>query len=366
MTVCSNALHTRPPAERIALVRLGAFGDVSRTLPAASALRSLYPAAHISWIVEGPAASAARLSPAIDELLVVPRADIASALARGHLFEAGRLMWSLARRLRAGRFDLVVDFHGILRSAIVARLTGARRRVTYARPVAREGAWLLATEHVEIGSIKQSRYERNAAAVEYLTGRVDRASSPLRREGETSSRGGVGAEILLQPGTSTSTPYKRWPAERYAQLARRLAAQTGRPCLIGAGPAPSESTLADQIERASEGAAVRAPRTGSAAELVALFGRCAVVIGSDSGPLHLAALAGTPVVQIVGPTDPIENRPFEGTPSLQVQVPQACSPCRRGCPEAHCMRAVSVDAVEAAARRLLEAGPGTVRPWRAA
>ena len=77
------------------------------------------------------------------------------------------------------------------------------------------------------------------------------------------------------------------------------------------------------------------------------------LIGSDSGPLHVASLVGTPVVQILGPTDPVQNAPYPETPSRTVHVPLGCSPCRRGCRAVTCMRIVPPAAILAAAAELL-------------
>ena len=88
-------------------------------------------------------------------------------------------------------------------------------------------------------------------------------------------------------------------------------------------------------------------------DLAVLFAASRLYIGSDSGPMHVASLVGTPVLQLLGPTDPVENAPWSETASRQVRIRVPCSPCRRGCAAATCMRGISSDAVLAAARELL-------------
>jgi ADP-heptose:LPS heptosyltransferase len=125
-----------------------------------------------------------------------------------------------------------------------------------------------------------------------------------------------------------------------------------------AGATPGERALAESIVAASSGAAELAPATPTLGDLAALLEQCRLYVGGDTGPMHVASLVGTPVVQILGPTDPIENAPWVDTPSRSVRTPVACSPCRRGCAAATCMRRVAPETVVEAARALLAVAPG--------
>ena len=332
-----------------------------RTLPAASALRRAWPGAHLAWLVEAPGASLLRAQPWLDEVLVFPRPELRDALRGLHLARAGRVLRRFLRELRSRRFDLVLDFHSIAKSGLLSRASGARRRVAYARPYGRELAWLFASETARLDPPRASRFERNAALVRFLGLEPRVAERPLAvdaalRAGMAEALGPGPAPVVMHPGTSDRTPHKRWPPEAYAAVARALAQETGAPCLVTCGPARADRDAADAVGAAARGAARLAPPTGSLAELAALFERCRLYVGGDTGPLHVASLVGTPVVQILGPTDPVENAPWPGTPSRSVRVPVACSPCRRGCAAATCMRAVPPGAVVAAARALLASG----------
>jgi 3-deoxy-D-manno-octulosonic-acid transferase/heptosyltransferase-1 len=351
------------------VIRLGAVGDVVRTLPAVSSLRAAYAGAQLAWLVEPPAASLLRGQPWIDETIVFPRDRLEAALrARA----PGALLRELAgflRTLRRRRFDLVVDFHGILRSALLAFASGARRRVSYARPFGREGAWLLATHRAELPPARISRFERNAALVDYLAVSAREAATPLRvdraRLAKLSAE--LGAPVVIHPGTSDATPYKRYTVEGYAEVARELARRDGLRCVVSAGPACADRVLAEQVVAASQGAARLAPATPTLADLALLFAASRLYIGSDTGPMHVASLVGTPVVQLLGPTDPVENAPWHATASRQLRVPVPCSPCRRGCDSPICMRGIRVQQVLGAARELLalEAAPLSVAGGRA-
>jgi ADP-heptose:LPS heptosyltransferase len=346
-----------PTAERIAVVRLGAVGDVVRTLPAVSALRAGYPRAQLTWIVEPPSAPLLSAQPWVDDVLVFPRPDLVGRLRARDFGEAWRGLREFLAALRGRRFDLVVDFHSILKSGLLSLLSGAPVRAGYAWPYGREGAWLFANERARLVPERCSRFVRNAALIEFLGVDARPDPEPLRvpRAATEAMRAALGGEspVVLHPGTSDGTPYKRWTVEGYAKLALSLAERPGVPVVVSAGPARDDRRLADAIVEQAGGAARPAPRTGSLLDLAALFRESRLYVGSDTGPMHVASLVGTPVVQILGPTDPVENRPFPGTPSRSVREPVACSPCRRGCAAATCMRAVPPARVVEAARELL-------------
>lgn len=357
ISTCTNPRAAPPAAERILVIRLGAVGDVVRTLPAAAAVRAAYPRAHLAWLVEPGSASLLRGQPWLDEVLVFPRAGLREAFRRGR-WRAGLAEGAaFLRRLRGERFDLVVDFHAILKSGLLARSSGARRRVSYARPFAREGASLFATEHARLAPRRQSRFDRNAALVRYLGIEATLPERPLTVPSDTSARmadtlAGRPAPVVIHPGTSDATAYKRWTAEGYGAVARALAAEGVR-CVVTSGPARNDQEVAAAVLEAAGGAATPAPSAPNLLELAALLSHARLYLGSDSGPMHVSSLVGTPVVQLLGPTDPIENTPYPGTPSRTVRVAIGCNPCRRGCAAATCMRMIQPSAVLDAARALL-------------
>jgi 3-deoxy-D-manno-octulosonic-acid transferase/heptosyltransferase-1 len=251
---------------------------------------------------------------------------------------------------------------------LISLASGAPLRASYAHPVAKEGAWLFATHRAQLPQAKLSRFDRNAALVQYLgidPAQLGDAILPISSRADANlelERVSRAELIAIHPGTSAATPYKRYSAEGYGKLARELKAKRHSRCIVTYGPGPDERAFADAVVAASGGAAELAPPTECIADLAALFARCRLYVGSDSGPLHIASLVGTPVVQILGPTDPIENAPFSGTPSRSLRVSLACSPCRRGCEAATCMRLVQPERVFAAAVELLSEGDTTSRP----
>ncbi len=342
------------------MIRLGAVGDVVRTLPAVSALRAGYPDAHLCWLVEPASQSVLEGQPWVDEVRVFPRTELRAALRSGRWIGAARGFAAFVGALRADRFDLVVDFHAILKSGALAWLSGAPQRVSYARPFAREGAAWFATERAALAPRRQSRFARNDALVRFLGVSEAPASEPLAVSPTAlawadEQLAGHPAPVVVHPGTSPGTEHKRWAPEGYASLAQDLAAD-GIETIVSFGPTAGEPEFARRIVELSRGAARLAPETPSLHHLAALFRRSRLYVGSDTGPMHVASLVGTPVVQLMGPTDPVENQPFPGTPSQTVREQIACNPCRRGCAAATCMRVIGPTEVARAARSLLAGG----------
>lgn len=336
---------------------MGALGDVVRTIPAQQALRAQYPEARISWLVERKAADLLRGQADLDEVLEFPREELSGALRRLDLPGLVRQLLAVRRLLRSRHFDLVVDFHAILKSGVLGWLTGAPLRVSYAPPYGREWGWLFANRRAELCEPKLSRHLRNQALLEFLAVSINGVApavdpDPAADDRLASVLKGGPAPILIHPGSSPGTPYKRYTEWGYGLVARRLV-DAGHRCWVATGSSPEEADLARRIVDASGSRAEIAPATPTLADLSALIRHARLFIGGDSGPLHLAALIGTPVVQILGPTDPVENAPLPSTPARSVRVSVACSPCRRGCADATCMKLIPHDSVHAAAVELL-------------
>jgi ADP-heptose:LPS heptosyltransferase len=338
-----------PPARRILVIRLGALGDVVRTRFAFAGLRALYPGARIDWLVEDRAAPGLVGICDLDEIVQVPRRELRWLRPA----RSARALSALVADLRARRYDLSVDFHGILKSALLARAARIPVRVGLAPPLAREGSARLLTHAARLPASHLSRFERNAALVRWLGGEVPSGAPRLDLPEAPPAGAELGAHAIVHPGTSASTPHKRWDPERYAEVCRVLRERAGLRALVTWGPVPGERAAAEAVVAAAGGCAVLAPQTPSAAQLLALMRRARLFVGSDSGPMHLASLAGLPVVAVFGPTDLLENAPFPGLPHRLLRRDVGCNPCREGCPARSCMAAVSAAEVAAAALELL-------------
>jgi len=252
--------------------------------------------------------------------------------------------------VRAARYDVAVDLQGAIRSAVLARWSGAR--VVYGTAEARESpASLWYTRQ----AIARGAHviEQNLSVAEAVTQTkiaAPRAALPHDPEAETRTdeglaKRGISNFAILNPGAGWGA--KRWPAERYGEVARKLAQQGICP-LLNYGP--GEEDLFHAALAASGGAAK--PTKGTLTELIALTRRAKLFIGGDTGPLHLAAALRVPVVAIFGPTDPARNGPY-GTRSIVLRNPVSpTTHARRSSPDEG-MLEISAEAVVDAARSLL-------------
>ena len=338
---------------RILLVRLSAMGDVLQSLTALATLRHARPDATIGWLVEDRHADLLRGHPHVDELFIYRRRDLRGGGALA-------VLRKLRRELRAFAPDVAVDLQGNLKGALLSRLSGAPRRIGLPPGEAREGAHLAATETVAAGAVREHRSDRAlrlvAPLLEGATPKATPTLAPLpdgvaeRVAGELA--GFDRPPALLVPGTSEFGRFKRWPAPAFGRLAVRLRDELGLPVCVTAGP--GEDELADAVVQASDGAAVRAPATGSLHDLRALFEQAAVVVGADSGPVLLSALTGTPTVALFGPKDPLVYGPL-GPRAAAVWKRVYCSPCAlRRCPDPICMSELTPDEVWPTVLRVLQ------------
>jgi heptosyltransferase-1 len=348
-----------PRASRILIVRLSALGDVVHALPMLDALRRAQPEAQIGWLVEEKAASLLAGHPQIDRLWIAPRRELVSLLRRGRVFAALRLLVAFARELRGFGYDLVIDAHSNARSSFLAFCSGAPRRIGFAHGYAKEGAGWLYTDRVVPARPRQLKVQRaldllRPLGIDPTGARAVLGIPEATREWARAQVAALGARpaVAIHPGVSDAGAIKQWDPERFGRTAIRLASERGARCLVTWGP--GERELAQRVVAASEGTAELGPQTGSILELAALYQACDLVIGADTGPLHLAAALGVPVVGLYGPKDPAIYAPWDartGAAAAVVRRPVYCSPCnRRTCRNVICMPAIQVGDVVAAAQ----------------
>lgn len=288
------------------LMRLSAIGDVVNTLPAVSAVREAFPRARIGFLVEDKARDVVLGHPDLDETLVFPKRRWKGRTLRPGTWAEVR---AYLRSLRAGRFQVLLDFQGNLKGGLHAALSGIPIRIGFARGHEREGSHLFTNVHVTPPSARMLRARKflsllgplGIANPKLVWKLPDRARS--RREIERFLRGAGLPErgyAVLHPGTSERGAEKRWPAERFTELARRIQRELGLRVVVAWGP--GERATAQGIAQGS--GATLALETSSLLDLAELVGRAAVYVGADSGPLHLASAVACPSVALFGPKDP--------------------------------------------------------------
>jgi heptosyltransferase-1 len=318
---------------RVLICRVGAMGDVLHALPAVAALRRARPGWRIDWAVDPRWAP---LLAAFDH----GEQGRAIAVDRVHLVETR--LWSKAplsmvtlrsiRRLRgdlrAENFDLAVDMQGTLRSAVIARISGAPARAGYSDPreslagafytqrLPRDGVHVVAQGAALLGQ---------ACGVALQPGAVHLAAElPHEAWADHWAETLIANRriCILAPGAGWGA--KRWPPERFGALAQQLHA-IGFTVMVNA---PREHDfLASQVVAASAGAAQ--PVVCNVTALIALLRRSALLIGGDSGPLHLAAALGVPLVALFGPTDPARNGPWGPGPKIVLRDPASITSYKR-------------------------------------
>jgi heptosyltransferase I len=359
LPVTKNQLASLAGIERLLIVRLGSMGDIIHTLPAVIALRQAFPNALIGWVIEERWAellctlptprSGARSPqrPLVDRIHTVDTAKWRkSFLSLQTLQEIA----SALSDLRAPRYQIAVDFQGAVRSALIARWSGAttiygaaqpRENVAsmfYTRTVMARGDHIIEQNMSLAWAVTGSALE--IPALEFPHDEVAKQDCDRRRQEQRLYK-----FVIMNPGAGWGA--KRWPEQRYGEVARELA-KDGIKILVNYGP--GEEALARAVEEASGGVAKAI--ACSLTQLIALTRRAALFIGGDTGPMHLAAALGVPVVAIFGPTNPVRNGPF-GTKSIVLRSSSSItSHVRRHEPEEGLLEINSV-AVVAAARQLL-------------
>lgn len=349
---------------KILIVRLSARGDLVFASPLAGALRQRYPNAHIAWAAEERTADVIRHNPHLDEVIVWERAAWKRMLRTGRWVSLARAVADLLDRLRNARFDVAIDAQGLLRSGVLAFLTGAAVRIGLG---SREGSRALMTRVVQRGGDARriaSEYVHLAEAlgldtrsfpleIPCSTAEVEMAARVVEREG-------------LEAGFVAVCPFttrfhKHWSEERWAEVIRRLRADVRVGVAMLGGPA--DRGAADRI-LAGAGVTVEgvdAPDRGTGVPMVDLVGRttlgeaaamvsrCGALVGVDTGLSHMAHAYGRPAVLLFGSNTPYLDPPGPGVRILHSG--RNCSPCRGKLTcdgRVDCMRDITVDEVVAA------------------
>jgi len=376
---------------KILIIRLSAIGDTVHCLPVAAAIKRAIPGAQVAWLVEPASAPLLINNPAVDRVFVLPKKRWTNGLTRPWLWPKllteALAFWS---EIRASQFDVALDLQGLLKSAVCALWSGAKRRIGFAHT--REGAEKLLTDRLDAGdcfALDRHVVDLNLRLVRYLLSLPGIAqpepatASVPAVEAQPPAEPGAGAgpappaqledrqltaefplppppaesvqkisralglpedreptpnvsmvrNVVLIPGTTWSS--KIWPTESWCQLAELIAGMSFRVILVGAaGEAEGNARIASWLYRQCPGAMVLdLTEKTDLLDLIALFQRSDLVVGADTGPLHLAAAVGRPrIVGIYGSTPTGRNGPY-GPQCRTVSLGLWCQPCfEKVCP----------------------------------
>lgn len=343
---------------RILIVRTSSLGDIVHALPAVAALRGAYPSSRIDWIVDVQHAELLDLVPIVDRRILIGQP--VSEGRRVGLSRRLREFRTALRELKGERYDVAIDLQGLVRSAMIARWSGASRVVGFDRSRLREPiASFFYTETFNPDSPPGAHVVfKNLGLVAALGAKAAAVEFPLERRGSAAVRtvlDGVRARgserfAILNPGAAW--PNKRWPADRFGALSRVIRERHGLTSVVLWGP--GEEPLARAVAAASNDAADVAPPT-SISDLVTLASSASLFVAGDTGPLHVAAALGTPVVGIYGPTNPARTGPWRSA-DITVSRHSRCQCAnQRACRVREwCLGGIGVDEVARAVAARLE------------
>ncbi len=299
---------------RFLVIQLRQIGDVVLTTPIPRILKEAWPGCRVAFLTERPSDQLLRGSPHIDEVLLNDR----------------RAPWwhtlRLGGRLRKRRFDVVLDFMGNPRSAILSFLAGAATRVSYRAP----GRGVLYTHRVSgVGdyAVEVKKNLLEPLGVRSAWDRPEIFLTPEERDWARSERRRLirrGTDRLVTVDPSHRRATRRWPAGHYGALCRRLAEHLRAVPVVLWGP--GEEAVADEVVAASGGAAVRAPPT-RLREMAALIGAADLHLGNCSAPRHIAVAVGTPTYTVLGSTSAGWTHP--APEHTQIALGLECQPCNR-------------------------------------
>lgn len=364
--------------KKILIIRLSAIGDVVNVLPALKALRKTYPSAHISWLVEDRAQDIIFDNPDLDNVIVFPRKKWQKGISNplkfiSTIYEA----FVFFKKLRKSSFDIVIDFHGNLKSGLMTLLSGKNLKLGFNRKNCKEWNHIFTNLHAPIIANRIHRIDKNLSLLKSInidigyirpqislgTGDKEQISFFLKENLDVRKR-----LIVIHPGTSEFGEFKRWSTIKYARLADMLIERLNVSILFTWGP--SELKIVNEITSLMKQEATISCKTKSLKQLTEIIRQSSIFISGDTGPMHIASVLGKPIVAIFGPKDPIiygpyncmrnecidNNYEFNGfkTFSRVVNSDLPCAPCnKRSCKHITCLNAISTQKVFDATAEIL-------------
>lgn len=332
--------------QRVAIVKLTSIGDVVHALPVSAALKRTYPHLELYWIVEERCAEMVTGNPYLHGVITIPGKAGRRAMWHPRTWREVRRILGV---LRAPRFQLTIDLQGLLKSAVVAWLTGAPARIGYHWQ--REGAWLFnrmvpksphsahaVQEYLDVARFLGAETERIEFPL-YIPPEADLRVQRLLEEHGVSPPEGV---ISINP--SAGQPYKRWRTDRWAEVITQIHREHRLPVVLVGGKA--DIPLAQQIRSVTDAPFVDLVGKTSLKELAAVLRRSLVHLCADTGSAHISVALGKPVIGLYGPTDHVRTSPY-GQEHRLLTHKDECPICRTSPRREHsdCMERISVSEV---------------------
>ncbi len=294
--------------KNILIIKPSALGDLVQVLPSLAAMRKQWPDAKIKWLVRNEFASLIQGHPYLDEVILFDRKFLGKCWKNTKAFGA---LISLIKRLRKEKFDLVLDYQGLFRTAGFAFLSGSKQRIGPAN--AREGANMLYTKRVKQDreTIHLVDYYLKITSQAGITCENYEFSLPVKSEAKNAvetllKNHDINDYAVFVPGSAHAD--KCWPTENLAKLADMLNDKYG--FSIVASGTPNENPLAESIIEKAETPVLNFTGKTNIPELVELMRNAKLVISNDTGPGHIAAALKVPLVMIFGRSNPARVAPY--------------------------------------------------------
>jgi len=341
----------------ILIVKLSAIGDVIHTLPSLAALRRLYPQAHITWIIEEASADLIAGHPDLDRVLVSRRKRWTRELRNpGRIGEVIKEIRDFIREFRDRPYDLVIDFHGLFKSAVFVFLSRGRRKLGYNSLQELSGLFL--NEKIP-EDMEKHAVDRYLDFPRYLGARDSEPEFfiPVGKENEKKvdellRSSGIDRDerfVAVSPMALWET--KLWDEDKFAALCDRIISELGVKIVFTGN---EEGGMNERIQSLMTVPCVNLGGKTTLRDLACLYQRAVLLVTTDSGPMHIAAAAGTPVVALFGPTSPARTGPY-GKEHTVIRREIDCSPCfLKKCETRQCMKDISVEEVFQAVKERLK------------
>ncbi|MCA9283301.1 MAG: glycosyltransferase family 9 protein [Phycisphaerales bacterium] len=287
------------PPDRILIIRPSALGDVCRSVPVLVSLKRAFPNAKIDWLVQDAFAPAVSAHPDLTTPILFERQAV--AVKRWCRADARHKLRALFETLKRNKYDLVIDCQGLGRSGFFSLVTGAKTRVGYAN--AAEFGWLGVNKRVEV-SREMHTVDRMLALVEAIgvkPFRDIRLYTPSEGQSSPDNRLAGARYAVIAP--TSRWEGKRWPADRFAELADALLASNLVDTLAIVGGRHERDQCAPLIARAeSDQRIVDLVGNTTIAQLMGVIERSSLVVANDSAALHMGVGFDRPIVALFGPT----------------------------------------------------------------
>jgi lipopolysaccharide heptosyltransferase I len=304
---------------RILIIRFSAIGDVVRVLPALHALRDAYPHAQIDWAVEPKSLDVIADHPALDQIHVFERPE--------GFWQGARVFREFCNKIKECRYDVVLDFHGILKSGLLMSASRAKDRYAFAPPRAQEMSHRFANHRIDLPSTQMNRIKENLAMSKAAGATGSNLDVVLAVSEDTQDTVEEyihdefqSGKLLAAVHAPVDRPEKQWPLAHYAALVDLLLADGRFEVLLTWGPGQRE--IATAVQQMAKRNPHIAPETPDLKHYAWLVKQCDLYFGGDTGPMHIASAMDVPVVAVFGGTSPAKHHPLRLPSTVLYEGPE--------------------------------------------